>query len=50
VLLVLGEQQWRKMNQISLSNTAVRSCISEMSKDILDQVVAEMKASLYFEL
>ena len=38
------------MNYISLSDTTVRSRISEMSEDILERVVAEVKASPYFAL
>jgi hypothetical protein len=41
---VLGKQHKIKMNQISLSNFTMKKCISEMSKDIMDQVVAEMKS------
>jgi hypothetical protein len=33
-----------------LSNCTIKGCISEMSNDILDQAVAEMKASPYFVL
>ena len=38
------------MKQITLSNDTVKSRISDMSQDILDEVVAEVKASPYFAL
>jgi hypothetical protein len=40
---VLGEQHAKKMDQISLSVFTAKGSISEMSEDILDEVVAEMK-------
>ena len=48
--LVLGEDQSKKMDQISLSNCTIKHRISEMSSDILDQVVHEIKCSSYFAL
>jgi hypothetical protein len=50
VILILTEQQARKMNQISPSNTTARRSISEMSKDILDQAVEETITCPYFGL
>ena len=38
------------MDQISLSNNTIKRRISEMSFDILDQVVNEMKCSSFFAL
>ncbi|XP_055491352.1 protein FAM200C-like [Leucoraja erinacea] len=43
--LVLGEQQSNKFRQISLSNDTVKSQISDMSDDILLQVVSGVKSS-----
>ena len=48
--LVLGEDQSKKIDQISLSNNTIKRRISEMSFDILDQIVHEMKCSSYFAL
>ena len=38
--LVLGEDQKKKMDQISLSNSTIKRRISDMSFDILDQVLS----------
>ena len=48
--LVLGEEQSKKMTSISLSNDTIRSRISEMSDDILQQVVASVKSSPMYSL
>ena len=48
--LILGEEPSKKMNKISLSNSTIKRRISEMSMDILEQVVMEMKCSTYFSL
>ena len=49
---VPGDDQARQMNYryISISDTTVRSRISEMSEDILEQVVTNVNASPYFAL
>jgi metal-sulfur cluster biosynthetic enzyme len=46
--LVLEEKHEKKMNQISLSNCTVKGRFSDMSEDIWNQVVVEMKSSPYF--
>ena len=45
VRLMLGEQSAKKLNSLSLSNNTVQRRIEEMSTNIRDQVVAEIKAS-----
>ena len=48
--LVLGGEKANKLKEISLSNDVVKKCISEMSQDILLQVVEEVKSSPLFSL
>ena len=48
VKLILGEASEAKMRQLSLSNTTIRRRISDMSEDVKEQVVKEIKASLIF--
>jgi hypothetical protein len=47
-MFVLRKQHTRKLDQVSISNCTVKGHVSEMSKDSLDKVVADLKASLYF--
>lgn len=48
--LVLGERESQKMMQISLSNDTIRSRISELSEDILQQTVTAVKNSQAYSL
>ena len=48
--LVLGGEKANKLKQISLSNDTVKKRISEMSQDILLQVVEEVRSSPLFSL
>ncbi|GBP84707.1 Protein ZBED8 [Eumeta japonica] len=50
VSLVIGEQHVAKIKQIALSNTTVQSRIAEMSSDILETVISEIKESSMFAL
>ena len=47
---VLGEQQSNKLRSISLSNDTVKNRISDMSEDILLQVVTAVKSSPVYSL
>ena len=46
--LVLGEASAKKMQQISLSNNTIQRRISNMSMDVKEQVLTEIKASPLF--
>ena len=46
--LVLGEASAKKMQQISLSNNTIQRRISNMSMDVKEQVLTEIKASPFF--
>ena len=48
--LVLGKEKASKLEKISLSNDTVKKRISEMSQDILLQVVEEIRSSSIFSL
>ena len=48
--LVLGGEKANKLKEISLSNVTVKKRISEMSQDILLQVVEEVRSSPLFSL
>jgi hypothetical protein len=48
--LVLGEQHAKKVYHISLSNCFMKERSSELNKDILGQVIAEIQFSPYFAL
>lgn len=50
VKLVLGCQHVEKINKISLSNNTIKSRIEEMSLDILDTIIKEIKTSPFFAL
>ena len=50
VKLLLGESSVAKMRQISLSNDIIQRRISDMSEDVKEQVINEMKASPMFSL
>jgi len=48
VKLILGEASEAKMRQLSLSNTTIQRRISDMSEDVKEQIVQEIKASPMF--
>ncbi|XP_050058609.1 zinc finger BED domain-containing protein 5-like [Aphis gossypii] len=50
VKLVLVEQHVEKTNKISLSNNTIKNRIEDMSKNILDTVLNEIKSSSFFAL
>lgn len=50
VRLVLGEEAFQKMKQISLSNDTIKSRIDEMSENIKDKVVLHIISSPFFAL
>jgi len=50
VKLVLGEHHFEKINKISLSNNTIKNRIEDMSKNILDTVLNEIKSSPFFVL
>ena len=43
--IVLGKEAAKKLQQISLSNDVIHNRIIDMSEDILEQVIADIKAS-----
>ena len=48
--LILGKEKANKLEEISLSNDTIKKCISEMSQDILLQVVEEIRSGPIFSL
>ena len=48
--LVMGEEKANKLKEISLSNNIVKKWISEISQNILLQVVEEVRSSTLFSL
>ena len=50
VKLVLGEISVEKLNAISLSNNAVQCQISQISDDIKEQVLQEIKRAGLFSI
>ena len=48
VKLILGEASEAQMRQLSLSNTTIQRRISDMSEDVKEQVVKEIKPSPMF--
>ena len=42
-----GEQHHKAVELIPLSDTVIKRCIHDIADDIVDQVVAEIKASLF---
>ena len=43
--IVLGKEGSNKLNLVLLSNNVIQRRISDLSSDILDQVIADIKAS-----
>ena len=50
VKLILGETSAQKIQQVSLSNDTIKRRISQMSANVKQQVINEIKASLMFSL
>jgi zinc finger BED domain-containing protein 5/7/8/9 len=50
VNLILGEASERKMRNISLSNSTIQKRISDMSEDVQEQILTEIRASPLFSL
>ena len=48
--LVLGKDRANKLSQISLSNDTIKGRINEMSQDIKDQVLDQVRASPVFAI
>ena len=42
---VLGKEASKKLQLVPLSNSIIQSRIKDLSSDVLDQVIAEIKAS-----
>ena len=50
VKLILGETSVQKIQQVSLSNDTIKRRISQMSANVKQQVINEIKASPMFSL
>ena len=50
VKLILGETSIQKIQQVSLSNDTIKRRISQMSANVKQQVINEIKASPMFSL
>ena len=48
VKLLLGETGAKKIQQVPLSNDTIKRCISFMSTDVKQQVIAEIRSSFMF--
>ena len=44
--IVLGKEASKKLELVPLSNHVIQSQISDLSLDILDQIITDIKASL----
>ena len=47
VKIMIGEKECKKFDAVSLSNYIVKRRIADMSNDILQQIVHQVKKSLY---
>ena len=50
VKIMIGEKESKKLNAISLSNSSVKRCITDMSDDVLEQILTHVKASPFYSI
>ena len=50
VKIIIGEKESKKLNAISLSNSTVKRRITDMSDDILEQILTHVKASPFYSI
>ena len=44
---MIGEKERKKLDAVSLSNNTVKRCIADMYNNVLQQIVHQVKKSLY---
>ena len=50
VKIMIGEKESKKLNAISLSNSTVKTRITDMSDDVLEQILTHVKASPFYSI
>ena len=50
VKVMIGEKESKKLNAISLSNSTVKRRITDMSDDVLEQILTQVKASPFYSV
>ena len=50
VKIMIGEKESKKLNAISLSNSTVKRRITDMSDDVLEQILTHVKASPFYSI
>ena len=50
VKTTIGEKECKKLNAVSLSNNTVKRRIADMSNDVLQQIVHQVKKSLLYSI
>ena len=50
VKIIIGEKECKKLDAVSLSNNTVKRRIADMSNDILQQIVYQVKKSFLYSI
>ena len=50
VKIMIGEKESKKLNAISLSNSTVKRRITDMSDDVLEQILTHVKVSPFYSI
>ena len=50
VKIMIGEKESKKLNAISLSNRTVKRRITDMSEDVLEQILTHVKESPFYSI